>query len=150
VNDSRPILKQAALGAVLLAAGLGGVAVADDQDSIDYRQHIMKTIGEQAASITMILQHKAPAENLATHAKLLALSAATAKKAFEPKAPGGNSKPEVWSNWSDFSKRLDAFVAATDDLAKAAASGGVAAAGAKSQAALACTGCHDQYMSPKK
>jgi cytochrome c556 len=80
----------------------------------------------------------------------LALSAATAKKAFEPKAPGGNSKPEVWSNWSDFSKRLDAFVAATDDLAKAAASGGVAAAGAKSQAALACTGCHDQYMSPKK
>lgn len=150
MNDSRSILKQVALGAVLLAASRGGVAVADDQDSIDYRQHIMKTIGEQAASITMILQHKAPAENLATHAKLLALSAATAKKAFEPKAPGGNCKPEVWSNWSDFSKRLDAFVAATDDLAKAAASGGVAAAGAKSHAALACQGCHDQYVIPKK
>jgi cytochrome c556 len=149
VTDSRSILKQLALGAALLAASLGRVAVADDQDSIDYRQHIMKTIGEQAASITMILQHKAPAENLATHAKLLALSAATAGKAFEPKAPGGNAKPDVWSNWSDFSKRMDAFVAATDDLAKATVGGGAAAA-AKSQAALACKGCHDQYVIPKK
>jgi len=68
----------------------------------------------------------------------------------EPKVEGGNTKPQTWTNWPDFSKRLDALTAATDDLAKAAASGGVAAAGSKVQAALTCKACHDQYLAPKK
>lgn len=38
---------------------------ADDEDSIEYRQHIMKTLGEQAAAIRMIVEHKAPATNFA-------------------------------------------------------------------------------------
>jgi len=137
-----------ALAAVL--ASSSAVVYADNQDVIDYRQHIMKTLGEQAASIGMILQQKAPADNFATHVKIIAVTAATAKKAFEPKVLGGDAKPDVWNNWADFSKKMDNFVAATDDLAKAAASGGLAAAQPKVQGAMQCKGCHDTYRVPKK
>ena len=80
---------------------------ADDQDVIDYRTHVMKTLGEQMGAVGMILENKAPPDNFATHMKVLAVTATQAKKAFEPKVPGGNAKPEVWSDWADFSKRLD-------------------------------------------
>ena len=125
-------------------------ARADDEDTIDYRKHIMKAMGEQAAAIGMILQKKAPPESFAVHVKILATTAAMAKSAFEPKVSGGDAKPEVWSNWADFSKRLDTLVAATGDLVKIAESGGVTAAGPKVEAALSCKSCHDNYRVPKK
>ena len=68
----------------------------------------------------MILENKAPPDNFATHLKILAVTATQAKKAFEPKVVGGNSKPEVWANWADFSKRLDELAANTAELAAAA------------------------------
>jgi len=98
----------------------------------------------------MIMQHKAPADNFVTHTRILAITAATAKSAFEPKVLGGDAKPEVWAQWADFSKRLDALTAATADLAKTAQAGGIAAAGPKVQSALNCKGCHDSYSVPKK
>ncbi len=135
------------LGAMLTAAT---VARADDQETIDYRKHIMKTMGEQAASINMILQQKAPPDNFAVHVKILTIAASTAKKAFEPKVPGGDAKPDVWANWPDFAKRLDALVAATADLAKTAQEGGVTAAGPKVPSALTCKSCHDSYRVARK
>lgn len=140
------------MSGVALAAALATSAAvhADDQDTIDYRRHIMKSMGEQVGAIGMILQKKAPADNFAVHVKALAGSAAMAKKAFEPKVPGGDSKPEVWADWADFSKRMDALTSATDELAKLAAAGGVASAGTKVQAALTCKACHDTYRVPKK
>ncbi len=81
----------------------------------------------------------------------MALSAAMAKSVFEPKVEGGASRAEVWSNWTDFAKRLDAMTATTDDLAKAAASGGVRAAAPKLPALLAtCKSCHEQYLAAPK
>jgi cytochrome c556 len=131
---------------------LGGAAAvrADDQDAIDYRQHIMNTMQEQVAAIDMILKQRAPAENFATHVRVLAVAASTAKSAFQPKVPGGEAKPEVWTNWTDFSSRLDTLVAALGDLEKTANSGGLAAGAPKVQAALSCKGCHDSYLLPKK
>jgi cytochrome c556 len=148
---TRTRLRRAMFGlsfATLLSASV--VVHADDQEVVDYREHIMKTMGEQAAAIGMILQQKAPADNFAVHVQILAVTAATAKKAFEPKVQGGNAKPEVWTNWTDFAQRLDALTMATADLAKLAQSGGVAAAGSKVQATLTCKGCHDTYRVPKK
>jgi cytochrome c556 len=121
---------------------------ADDQDVIDYRTHVMKTLGEQLGAIGMILENKAPPDNFATHLKVLAVTATQAKKAFEPKVPGGNAKPEVWGNWADFSKRLDELVAATADLATAAQHESVTAVGAKLGSSLKCKGCHDTYRKP--
>jgi cytochrome c556 len=127
-----------------------GSARADDQDVIDYREHIMRTVEEQAAAITQILQQKAPAENFAIHAQILAITAATAKKAFEPKVLGGEAKGDVWVHWTDFAKRLDDLTAATADLASTAKAGGIAAAAPKAQAALICKSCHDIYCVEKK
>jgi cytochrome c556 len=133
---------------VLVCAALP--ARADDQDVIDYRTHVMKTMGEQMGAIGMILENKAPPDNFATHMKVMAVTATQAKKAFEPKLPGGNAKPEVWANWADFSKRLDELVAATSDLASAAQHESVAAVGGKLKSTLKCKGCHDNYRKPLK
>jgi cytochrome c556 len=136
----------------LIFAGLLGVSatvLADDQDVIDYRKHIMKTVGEQLAAVRMILDKKAPPDAIATDMKVIAIAAIQAKSAFEPKVIGGNSKPEVWSNWTDFAKRLDALTATTASLAKAAQDGGPAAVGPKLDM-LDCKGCHDVYMVPAK
>jgi len=143
---SRPFALTAVSG--LLIAPVS--ALADDQDVIDYRQHVMKTLGEQAAAIGMILEHRAPPENFAVHVQILAITAATAKKAFEPKVPGGDAKPDVWAKWADFAKRLDALAASTADLAKTAKDGGLAAAEPKVATALTCKNCHDTYRVPKQ
>jgi len=127
------------------------IARADDQDVIDYRQHVMNTMGDQLLLINQIVQKQAPAEeasDLATFAQILALSATTAQSAFKPNVAGGDSKPSVWTSWPDFSKRLDALVASTADLVKAAKSGDTSAVASK-VAALDCMGCHQVYMQKK-
>ena len=123
---------------------------ADDQDVIDYRTHVMKTLGEQLGAVGMILDKKAPPDNFATHLKALAVTATQAKKAFEPKVPGGNAKPEVWANWADFSKRLDELVATTAELAAAGQHENVATVGARLRATLKCKSCHETYRLPLK
>jgi cytochrome c556 len=124
-------------------------AFADDQETIDYREHIMKTMGEQVAAMNQMRQAKIAPDNLAVHAEILAVTAATAKNAFTPKVAGGEAKPNVWADWQDFSKRLDELVAATADLAKTAKQGGLTATAPKLQA-LTCKGCHDTYREEKK
>ena len=135
------------LGILLCAPAMSR---ADDQDAIDYRTHVMKTMGEQMGAIGMILGQKAPPDNFALHLKVLAVTATQAKRAFQDKVPGGNAKPEVWSDWADFSKRLDELVATTADLAAAANTEDVATVGRKLQAGLKCKGCHDNYRVPPK
>ena len=131
------------------AAFVAATAHADDQEVIDYRQHIMKTMNEQMAAIQQIVQKKAPADNFATHMQIVAVTAATAKDAFTAKAPGGRAKPAVWVNWAEFSKRLDELVASTAALAKSAKESGVQATAAK-LGTLKCQGCHDVYREEKQ
>ena len=150
-NSTAKFLATGFMLAVIAAAPLASFAGDDqDQETIDYRKHAMRTMGEQVAAMGQMVQGKVPSDNFAVHAQVLAIAAATAKKAFEPKVPGGEAKPDVWAKWDDFSKRLDALTAATADLAATAKSGGMAAAQPKMQAALTCKGCHDLYREAKK
>jgi cytochrome c556 len=135
---------------LLAAVNIPVVVYADDEDTINNRMDVMKTMDEQAKAIDQILQQKAPPDNFATHLQILAIAASTAKKAFEPKVPGGESKPDVWAKWPDFSKRLDDMAASTAALAKTAEQGGIQAAGPKVKDTLACKGCHDIYREEKK
>ena len=121
---------------------------ADDQDVIDYRTHVMKTLGEQLDAVGLILENKIPPDNLGAHLKVMAVTATQAKKAFEPKVQGGNAKSEIWTNWADFSKRIDELVSGTADLA--AAGQNVAAVSGKMRSALKCKSCHDTYRKPLK
>ncbi len=134
--------------AALLA--VSGSALADDQDVIDYRKHVMKTIGEQVGAIQLILENRVPADNLAVHLQAIAATAPQAKSAFTAEVAGGRSKPEVWANWEDFSQRLDRFVAGAQELAQAAQAGDAAAAAAKLPAMVDCKGCHEVYRAPAK
>ncbi len=139
------------LSLLATAVMVPGSASADDQDTIDYRQHIMKTMGELTAALGQILQQKvvvAP-EAFVSHAETLAITAKMAKSAFQPKVLGGESKPEVWASWADFAKRLDELVVYTDAVASAAKSGGAAAAGPKLNDAHVCKDCHDHYRQKK-
>jgi cytochrome c556 len=134
---------------VLVGAALPSSSFADDQDVRDYRSSVMKSMGEEVAALNQIAAGKAAATDVAVHADVLRITAGLAKVAFTEKVPGGQSKPEVWTKWDDFSKRLDEMVAATTDLAKTAKQGGVAAVTPKLNG-LSCKGCHDEYMVQKK
>ncbi len=136
--------------AALLTASLlsASIARADDQDTIDYRQHIMNTIGDQMLLINQIIHKQAPADGLAAFAQILALNAALAPGAFMQNVAGGDSKATVWTNWKDFSKQLQALVDSSNDLAMTAKSGDLTMVATK-VAALNCMGCHDVYVQKK-
>ena len=139
----------AALAVATVAALPLAARASDPTDIIDYRKHVMKTLGAQSASMAMTLQGKAPAENFVLHAEALAIVASTALQAFKEKVEGGGSKPDVWAKWPDSEKRMTELATNTAALAKAAREGGVAAAGPKVQGALTCKGCHDIYREKK-
>lgn len=130
-----------------MLALLGTTVQADDMDTIEYRQNIMKTLGEQMSLLGMMLEKRAPADDFAAHAKILALTASTVEVAFEPEVEGGRAKSTVWAQWPDFQKRLAAFTTAAQELAKTADSGGMQAAAGKMQT-LQCKACHDSYREP--
>jgi cytochrome c556 len=136
-------------GAAAMVATVS-TAQADDQDTIEYRQSVMKTIGAQAKILGLMAEKKVPTEDFAKQVQVLAVMAATAKSSFEANVPGGKSKPAVWADWADFSKRMDEFSTATAALAKTAQSGGVDAALPALKGAMTCKGCHDTYRSSDK
>lgn len=143
-------VRHAAAATLSVALLIPGSSWADDQDVIDYRGHVMKTMEQQVAAIERILQKKAPAEHLVKHVEILAMTATTAKSAFTPNVPGGEAKTDVWSKWPDFAKRLDELTAATAELLKTAQQGGAAATASKLPTALNCKGCHDLYRAESK
>jgi cytochrome c556 len=125
------------------------VARADDQDVIEYRQHIMESLNAQAAILGQIVSGAVPDDNVVQHLDILALLASTSKKSFEPKVQGGDSKAEVWSNWADFSKRMDEFAKKTAEAAQIAHKQGPQAALSNMLDVLSCKSCHDKYRAEK-
>jgi cytochrome c556 len=150
------VIRAAALGAtaVLLMSPAGHAddkaAHADDKAIVDYREHIMNTLNEQSAALGQILSTTVPGDNTSAHIQAIALAASLALKAFEPKVQGGEAKPEVWSNWPDFSKRMTDFAKKTAEMAKISREQGNDAALANVVDALSCKGCHDVYRAEKK
>lgn len=140
---------RATLACFLLGVGASGVAAADDEDTIAYRQHIMHSLQEQTAALGKIMSGAVPDDNAVAHMETLALIASTALKSFEPKVPGGDSKPEVWSDWDDFSGRMQEFAQLTAKMAQAARDEGKDAGLSHAIEALNCKSCHDVYRKPR-
>ncbi len=135
---------------VILIAGPLSSAYANDKDVVDYREHVMNTLNEQSEALGQILSTTVPDDNAIAHLEVLALAASMALKAFEPKVPGGEAKPEVWSNWADFAKRMNEFAQNTAAAAKTAHVQGKQAALDNILNALTCKSCHDVYRKEKK
>jgi cytochrome c556 len=136
--------------ALLLVFALPKLAHADDKDVIEYREHIMNALNAQAAALGMILSGAIPDDNASAHLEIIAGTASIALKAFEPKVPGGEAKPQVWSDWADFSKRMNEFAARTKQAARLAQEKGSQAGLANVLDALTCKNCHDVYRQEKK
>src|SRR3974390_664663 len=134
----------------LLLPGLPQAAHAENQDTIDYREAIMKQLDAEAAAIGLIVSGQVPADSLSLEAKALALSAKSALKAFEPKVPGGESKPEVWTKWDDFSKRMQTFGQKSEEMAKVSETGDVQRVTEMVTDAMPCKSCHEVYRNKKK
>jgi cytochrome c556 len=134
----------------LAAMFLLPAAHADDKDAVEYREHIMNSLNAQAAVLGQIVSTAIPPDNAVAHLDALALLASTALRSFEPKVPGGEAKPEVWSNWPDFSKRMNEFAERTAAAAKIAHSEGPEAAMFNMLDVLSCKSCHDVYRAEKK
>jgi cytochrome c556 len=147
VGGMRRLLLVAGL---ILPALLPAAVYADDKDVVDYRTHIMHTLNEQSAALGQILSGAIPEKNAQAHLEAIALSASTALKAFEPKVAGGEAKTEVWSNWTDFSKRMNDFARLTREAAKVSKEKGFGSAGTNIIDALSCKSCHDIYREEKK
>jgi len=134
---------------LLLALGPMQTAIADDDDVISYRQLIMKELDAEAAALGMIVSGQIPPDSMALQARAIANSANSALKAFEPKVPGGEAKPEVWSKWDDFSQRMQTFAKKSAEMAKVSENGNVATVTELMIDALPCKGCHDVYRTKK-
>lgn len=125
-------------------------ATAGDKEIIEYREHIMKTLNEQSAALGMMLSMAVPDDNAISHMEAIALAAKIAPNAFEPEAVGGQSKPEVWTNWDDFSKRMNDFAKKTDEMVRVAKANGAATAMGNIIEYLPCKSCHDVYRDESK
>ncbi|MFM7784942.1 MAG: cytochrome c, partial [Gammaproteobacteria bacterium] len=100
-----------------LLLSVHGAALAEGQDAIDYRKHIMQSLQEQVSALGMIMSGTIPDDNAVAHMEIIAATAKTALKSFEPKVEGGDAEPEVWSNWADFSARMQDFVTKSAEMA---------------------------------
>jgi cytochrome c556 len=155
IRVSKAVAPGVIMGVIMLLPLVGhtdakDVRRADDKDVVEYRQHIMKSLQEQTAAFGQILSGAGPTENTLAHMETLALSASIALRSFEAKVPGGAAKPEVWSNWADFSKKMKDFADKSAEMAKIGREQGVDQAAMKVIEALPCKGCHDVYRDEKK
>jgi cytochrome c556 len=125
-------------------------AMANDEDVREYREHIMKSLNAQAAVLGQIVSTAVPPDNLQAHMDSIALLASTALAAFEPKVPGGEAKPEVWSQWPDFSKRMREFADKTAAAAQLGHTASAEEALSNMLDVMDCKGCHEVYRNEKK
>ncbi len=132
------------------AAPAAPLSKAEADGIIFERQQAMLQLDKDAETLGMIASGAAPATKLAETTRAIAQGAKDSLEAFRAQVPGGRSKPEVWSNYEDFMKRMEAFSTNADKMAKLGESGNVAAVTDVMVDALPCKQCHDTYRAPKR
>ncbi len=138
-----------AMSVALIVSSAQAAEDFEDQDVIDYRQHIMKTMDEQTAAVGKIMSYAVPDEHFASHLEVIALAAQTSLKSFEKEVHGGESLPAVWENWDDFAARMNEFSEGLIAAAAIARERGKDAAMGPAFSALTCKQCHDDYREKK-
>lgn len=119
------------------------------EDPVLNRQLVMQALEDDAEALGNIAAGITPPSKMAEHARNLAQHAKESYESFKPNAPRGSAKPEVWSNWADYSKRMEVFVANSEKMAKVAETGNVSAVTELMVDAMPCKSCHDVYRTKK-
>jgi cytochrome c556 len=126
------------------------VSEVEAESIIFERQQLMTRLDDNVEALGNIAAGVIPPSKLAETARAIAQDAMDARAAFEPKVPGGRSKPEVWTNWPDFSQRLQRFVDNSEKMAQVADTGNLSAVVEMMVTALPCKQCHDVYREKKR
>ena len=149
---------------LLVAATLAGLFTAlpaaaqfqKPEDAIKYRQSVMTVMATHFGRVAAMAQGRVPFDPKAAGDNA-AIAVAMSRLPFVAFGEGtdkglpNRAKPEVWSNWDDFSKKMNDFAQKAADGAKAAqAQGSDAAMTALVDIANGCKGCHDQYREEEK
>ncbi len=114
------------------------------------RQQIMLQLEKDADTLGKIAAGMLPPDKLPETAESIAKGAKDSLAAFQDRVPGGRTKPEAWTNWPDFSQRLQAFARNAEIMAQTAKSKDVVAVTSTLGDALPCKQCHDLYRAPQK
>jgi cytochrome c556 len=145
-----------ALAAVLLAALVGGSALAVDPstDAIEARQQAMKDVGAAMQNLAAIAKKQAPfdAGVVESNAATIAEGLKRAAGLFPEDSDQGEvetwAQPEVWSDPSDFAKKFEKAEAAA--LAMGSVTVESAFAPALGELGNTCKACHQTYRRPKE
>lgn len=119
------------------------------EDPVLARQLIMQELEDEAEALGSIAARITPPTKMAEHAHNVARLAKESYESFKPNAPGGAAKPEIWTNWADYSKHMEAFIANADKMTKAADAGDLNGVTEQLVDALPCKQCHDVYRKRK-
>lgn len=119
------------------------------EDPVLARQLIMQQLDDEAEALGSIAARITPPTKLAEHAHNVARLAKESYESFKPNVPGGAAKPEIWTNWADYSKHMEAFIANTEKMTKAADAGDLNGVTEQLVDALPCKQCHDVYRQRK-
>jgi cytochrome c556 len=117
----------------------------EEEDVLEYRQRIMASMNSQAMILGQIVSWAVPNDQVIEHLEAMALLAQVSLRSFEQEVHGGESKPEVWSDWEEFARLMREF---SQNATQAAAN---ARANGKDDAlntilnVLTCKQCHDKF-----
>ncbi|MCP5151052.1 MAG: cytochrome c [Ectothiorhodospiraceae bacterium] len=132
---------------------LPGIAGADDEGTIKYRQSVMKAVGGHVGAIGSIAKGEGgSADHMKAHTAALADLATMVEAAFKDKVVNeekSRSLGKIWEDWDGFAKAAGAMKEATAALAAAAAKGEDVGTALKATFD-SCKGCHKDFRAEKK
>jgi len=146
--------------------GPSGVARADghkaevqltaDDKQVIYRKLSFHSMRDNMKAMGMILKDGVGDHaTFAIHAAAMATTAKTISSVMKPNAKPTNEKttvlPKIWEEWDKFNAGVSNFEKLTAELSAVAASGDMAATGAKmGEVGKACKTCHEDYREKKE
>lgn len=125
-----------------------GMAVADADTSIEYRQSVFKVVKWHMDPLGAMARGDSEfnAEAALHHARQVNAMSHMAKEGFGEGTQGGDAKAEIWANWDQFSGGMGKFQEVSAALVVAAEEGTLQALRpAVGQMGQTCRACHDHF-----
>ena len=153
----RPSIRVIAIPVLALTIlGLGVIRIPSAQahDEKDPRHIAMESLSKNMKTLSRALRQTPPGDPEHALASEIVDVAARMLALFETPNAGHNNnraKPEIWSNWTGFSAKVDEFQGATAALATALESDDPAVWSSAVQAVgQSCASCHRPYRTSRR
>jgi cytochrome c556 len=142
------------LALTVLGPGAMGIPNAEAHDEKDPRHIAMESLSKNMKTLSRALREMPPGDPEHVLASQIVDVAARMSALFETPNVGHNNnraKPEIWSDWTGFSVKVDEFRGATAALATALKSADPAAWSSAVQAVgQSCASCHRPYRASRR